>query len=202
MRRLMSPELLLELGKGLLIIAVIAGAILGSVFMVMIVWVKGAAKGKLLSFFIEPNREVSTELLKLNPENPEKLDSKDGGNYILDPQRTYWYHWPASFPNFLRQPVPSSIYIRDRAEPLDLESARVGSKITAQTLRHMTDEGMFRQMWKDARDSIDETKGLSKTSIGLYISIGTLALLLGNAYLTWQITEQLSILVNSVQGGP
>lgn len=168
----------------------------------MLAYVKTASRGKLLSFFIEPNRQVSTELLKLDvQDNPEKLRSKDGGDYVLDPRRTYWYHWPANLPTFVRQPVPSSIYLRNRAEPIDIESVRSSSQITAQTLRHMTDEGMFRQMWKDARESIAETKGLGKANMGLYIGVATIALVLINGFLTWQMSKQLELLVTAIRTG-
>lgn len=198
----MSTALTIDLLKGFGLIAALSGAVLGLSFLVMLAYVKSSSRGKLLSFFIEPNRQVSTEMLKLeNQENPEKLRSKDGGDYILDPRRTYWYQWPANLPSFVRQPVPSSIYVRNRAEPLDLESARSTSQVTAQTLRHMTDEGMFRQMWKDARESIGETKGLSKANIALYISIATIAVVLTNGFLTFQMSKNLELLATALRTG-
>ena len=114
----------------------------------MIIWVRRNAKSKVNAFYVEPNREFTAELLSIDfKENPEKLRSKDGGDYLIHPTKMFWHSWPPGLPAWVQEPIPAAIYVRNQAEPLD--PINTNSLITAHSLRYMTDEEMLNQTWKD-----------------------------------------------------
>jgi hypothetical protein len=178
-------EFLLTLFKAILIIF---GVSIGTMVLFsigFIVYVRKAAKGKLYAFFFETNRQMATELMSIDIEDSaQRVRSKDGGDYIVAPERTFWYSWPPGFPDWVREPIPAAVYIRNRAEPLDPRDAN--SIVSAKSLKYMLDEGMLKQTWKDARESIGETKVFRKDNLVLYINIFIIVIILGLGYFTWE----------------
>lgn len=164
----------------------ISGACLVVFALSAIIWVRRNAKGKIYAFFLEPNRELTTELLNINLEdNPEKVRSKDGGDYLIHPTKMFWHSWPPGFPTWVKEPIPAAVYVRNQVEPLDPINTK--SLITAHSLRYMTDEEMLKQTWKDARDSVSEAKPFSQTKISLYISIATLLGVVALGYTSYNL---------------
>jgi len=162
-------ELMVSLIKSFGLMMGISGGTLVVFGLAMIIWVRRNAKSKVFAFFVEPNRELTTELLTINPkENAEKLRSKDGGDYLIHPTKMFWHAWPPGFPSWVKEPIPAVLYVRNKAEPMDPVNSK--SLITAHSLRYMTDEEMLRQTWKDARSSIDEDKPFSQSKISMYIT--------------------------------
>jgi len=152
--------------------------------MLLIIWVKRAAKGKVYAFFFEPNREVSTELVNVGVEgNPERLKAKDDAEYSIVPDRTFWFFWPPGFPQFVKQPIPALIYNRNKPDPISPDSQV--SVVTAQSMRFMLDENMLRQTYKDARDAVADSKTFSKTNWQLWILGVVVLLLIGIGYMSF-----------------
>jgi len=154
--------------------------------MIMIMWVRRSSKNKVFAFFFEPNREFTTELLIIEKgdNSPDKVRSKiDGGDYVIHPSKMFWHSWPPGFPNWVKEPIPTSLFVRNRPEPVDPSSQR--SIVTARAIRYMTDEAMLKQTWQDAHDAIGETRGLSKSNLAMYIAGGSLLGIVAVGYLAW-----------------
>lgn len=177
-------DLALSIFKSLLIMGGISFGVLLLFSMSAIIWVRRNSKGKVFVTFVEPNRQITTELITVDVEEyPEKIRSADGGDYILHPSKMYWQEWPPGYPQWIKEPIPSVMYVRNYAEPIDPQNRK--TLITAKSLRYMTDESMLRQTWIDAREAIGETKTLGKGNIALYLSGATLIGLIVVGYLAW-----------------
>lgn len=166
-----------------------------------IIWVRKNAKSKVFAFFLEPNRELTTELITVDPEGtPEKIRSKDGGDYLIHPTKMFWHSWPPGFPTWVKEPIPAAVYVRNQTEPLD--PANTKSLITAHSLRYMTDEEMLKQTWKDAREQLNEDKPFSQTKISLYITIALVIAVVAVAYMSWNtmgIMQEIQILLEGAE---
>jgi len=177
-------ELVITLIKSFGLMMGISGGTLMVFGLAMIIWVRKNAKSKVYAFFVEPNREITAELLTVDPKaNAEKLRSKDGGDYLIHPTKMFWHSWPPGFPSWVKEPIPAAWYVRNKAEPLDPVNSK--SLITAHSLRYMTDEEMLKQTWKDARQSIDEEKPFSQTKIAMYITAALVIGFIAVAYMTY-----------------
>ena len=179
----------------------ISGGTLVFFALATIIWVRKNAKSKVFAFFLEPNRELTTELITVDPEGtPEKIRSKDGGDYLIHPTKMFWHSWPPGFPAWVKEPIPAAVYVRNQTEPLD--PANTKSLITAHSLRYMTDEEMLKQTWKDAREQLNEDKPFSQTKISLYITIALVVAVGAVAYMSWNtmgILQDIQILLEGAE---
>ena len=165
----------------------------------MIIWVRKNAKSKVYAFYVEPNREFTTELLSIDfKENPEKLRSKDGGDYLIHPTKMFWHSWPPGFPSWVQEPIPAAIYVRNQAEPLDPINTK--SLITAHSLRYMTDEEMLKQTWKDAREAVDAQTAFNSNKIALYISAATVVAIVAVGYMSYSTMGHMEEIKLILQG--
>ena len=177
----------------------ISGACLVVFALSAIIWVRRNAKGKIYAFFLEPNRELTTELLNINLEdNPEKVRSKDGGDYLIHPTNMFWHSWPPGLPAWVQEPIPAAIYVRNQAEPLDPINTK--SLITAHSLRYMTDEEMLKQTWKDAREAVDAQKAFNSNKIGMYICGAMVIALVAVGYMSYSTMGHMEEIKLILQG--
>lgn len=177
-------EIVIDLIKSFGLMMGVSGGTLMVFGLSMIIWVRRNAKSKVFAFFVEPNRELTTELLTINnKENPEKLRAKDGGDYLIHPTKMFWHSWPPGFPSWVKEPIPASLYVRNQAEPLDPQNSK--SLITAHSLRYMTDEEMLKQTWKDAREAVDSQKPFSESKIAMYMGAATVIALVAVGYMSY-----------------
>ena len=177
-------ELIVTLIKSFGLMMGISGGTLLVFGLAMIVWVRRNAKSKVFAFFVEPNRELTTELITIDPQaNPEKVRSKDGGDYLIHPTKMFWHSWPPGFPSWVKEPIPAVIYVRNGAEPLDPVNTK--SLLTAHSLRYMTDEEMLRQTWKDAREQLDADKPFNQSKLSFYLAGFVAVVLCGVAYMSY-----------------
>ncbi|KKK66083.1 hypothetical protein LCGC14_2967680, partial [marine sediment metagenome] len=146
-------EFALTIAKAIAVMFGISGLGMGFVLMILVIWVKRAAKGKAYAFFFESNRQLTNELITVGVDgNPERFMAKDEAEYIISPQRTFWYSWPPGFPDWVKQPIPCAIYQRNKPDPID-HTAGPESLVSAQSLKYMMDENMLRSTWKDASEA-------------------------------------------------
>lgn len=191
-------EFLLTVAKAVAVMFGLAGLGMGFVLMILVIWVKKAAKGKAYAFFFESNRELTTELISVGVNgNPERFQAKDEAEYIVSPERMFWYNWPPGLPEWVKQPIPCSMYIRNKPDPLD-HTAGPDSLVSAQSLKYMMDENMLRSTWKDASDSINDNKTLGRNNWVLYLSIATLCAMLVLGYLSWTTLNSLNEIITSL----
>jgi hypothetical protein len=177
-------ELVITLIKSFGLMMGISGGTLLVFGLAMIVWVRKNAKSKVFAFFVEPNRELTTELITIDPQgNPDKVRSEDGGDYLIHPTKMFWHSWPPGFPSWVKEPIPACLYVRNQAEPLDPVNTK--SILTAHSLRYMTDEEMLRQTWKDAREQLDADKPFNQSKISLYLSVAIVIALCAVAYMSY-----------------
>ncbi len=166
-----------------------------------IFWVRREVKDKIYAYFIEPNNQISRELIKTD--GTMKISAKDGGDYILAPSKTKWSKWPPGLPSWAQEIVPTLFYTRNNPEPFDPEKAR--SILTAQSLRHITDEGMLRATWRDAHEAAGDSIGGSKWTlrlaiinsvviVSLIVTVGFMYKMLSNA------ASSINELLNIVKG--
>ncbi len=189
--------LTLELIKGVLVIGGVSLLLLFAFGGATAIWIRRTSKDKVFAFFIEPNRSISTELLSIDYKNqPEKVRAGDGGDYIIDSKKMFWHQWPPGFPEWLKEPIPSAIYVRNRCDPVDPEGGK--SIVTAHTLRYMTDEGVLKQTWEDAREAMGEDNSLSKKNISLYVSLAALAGVIIVGYLVWILTDTVNSIAQAI----
>ena len=173
----------------LLILIVKTFAIMGLVSLGMIIvtmaitmfWVRYSVKSKIYAIFLEPNNQITRELIKHNGD--EKISSKDGGDYLVIPSKLKWSQWPPGLPSWVQEIVPTLFYVRNKAEPFDPNDNK--SAISARSLRYITDEGMLRQTWKEAKEAAGEGKVLGKDLL-LWVSGGTLVVAGIVAFMVWQ----------------
>jgi len=130
--------------------------LVGSTFVVMgfatIIWIKSKVKDHLYVIMFASNRQVSTQLVRVTSESFEiKIPGGEKEKYLVSPQKTFWVLWPPMFPNWLREAVPCHAYVSNQIEPID--PYQVKSIMTAKSLRYITDEGMLRQTWREAKEA-------------------------------------------------
>lgn len=179
-------EFVLTLAKSIGVMFLLSGLGMGFVLMILVIWVKKAAKGKAYAFYFEPNRQLTTELISVGVDgNPERFVSKDEGEYLISAENTFWYSWPPGFPDWVKQPVPCVIYRRNCPDPINPISGQASGLVTSQSLKYMQDENMLRSMWRDASESINDTKPLGKNNWLLYIGISSLVAILILGYVNW-----------------
>ncbi len=151
-----------------------------------VVWIRRKITGRIYCVFYDENKSISSEFIKLTAEGEDSptglLRSEDGGQYLIDATRMYWYMWPPGLPQVLREPVPALTFSRGNPSPWDPSKTR--TQVTSKSLRYMMDEGMLRQTWKEAQESIGD-KTVAGLNMGVWIGAGT-ALGVGVlGYLIW-----------------
>ncbi len=166
-----------------------------------IFWVRRTVKDKIYAFFVEPNNQISRELIPTD--GTMKISARDGGDYILAPGKTKWSKWPPGLPSWAQEIVPTLFYMRNNPEPFDPLQAR--SILTAQSLRHITDEGMLRATWRDAHEAAGDGPTGSKWTLRLAVAnsivIVALIIVVGLMYrMLSTAASSISELLNIVKG--
>lgn len=192
------PALLQSLGVAL-------GLAVGTITILMVSftwWVRKTAKGSVYAYFIEENKQVSVALAKV-VDGRIDITGPDGDPeaYIVHPDKTLWTFWPPGVPQFLKVPIPTNFYVRDRAEPIDPYGGR--QIVTASSLSYMIDEGMLKQTWKEAKESVG-IKGpmLSKGNLFIYILLGlAICVSLVSIYMILGVSSDVNTLLKSLGGG-
>lgn len=133
--------------------------------------VRRKTNNKIYIYFLEPNNQITRELVPVN--GAEKVSSQGGGDYIITPAKVKWSKWPPGLPNWAQEIVPTMFCVRNNMEPFDPMSTR--SAITANSLRYITDEGMLRATWSDAREATKERGLGGQPRWVTWLSIGTAA---------------------------
>jgi hypothetical protein len=153
----------------------------------------------VFAYFIEPNKQITSKLLKVKGNRVEtKGPGGDPEAYVVAPEKAMWKHWPDGVPNFIKEPMPAMIYVRNRAEPIDPFNRK--SLVTAASLRYMLDEGMLKQTWKEAKEAAG-LKGAQGKEILPIILIGiALLLLIVSIYLAWSTSGDVSDLKHMMEG--
>lgn len=169
------------------------GMILSAI--IMILYVKQASKGRMYAVFYEKSREIAGELITIGVnDNPERFQSPNGGEYVIDAKKTWWYYWPPGFPRFVQQPIPALSYLRNDPSPIDPDGSSEPS-VTAMSLQYMMDEAFLRTTWRDAKDAIDEERVTGKNNILIWMLAATIGLLVVGLYFGWQSYNHLSELL-------
>ncbi|MDD2904516.1 MAG: hypothetical protein PHU44_18965 [Syntrophales bacterium] len=192
------PAILQSLGVG---IALSVGTLTVMIF-VFTWWVRRVAKGSVYAYFVEENKQISTKLSKV-VDGRIDLIGPDGDPeaYVVHPDKTLWTFWPPGVPQFLKVPIPSNLYVRDQAEPIDPYKGK--KLVTASSLRYMTDEGMLKQTWKEARESVGlKPVGAGKSNMLIYILL-FLAVLVGlvSIYMVMGVSSDVDSLMKALTGG-
>ncbi|KKN33910.1 hypothetical protein LCGC14_0799030 [marine sediment metagenome] len=151
---------------------------------VTIFWIRRKVVNKIYAYFIEPNRQITRELIPVA--GSDKVTSKDGGDYMISPARTMWSKWPPGLPTWAQETVPTLLYSRNNVEPFD--PANREAIITAQSLRAITDEGMLRATWKDAHEAANEGKILGRNWT-TWMILGNLLVTAGLAFMLWLVFD-------------
>lgn len=185
-------EFLLTIAKAVGVMFGMSALGMGFVLMVLVIWVKRAAKGKAYAFFFESNRQLTNELITVGVNgNPERFQASDEAEYMISPDRTFWYLWPPGFPDWVKQPIPCALYQRNKPDPIDY-AAGPQSLVSSQSLKYMMDENMLRSTWKDASESVNDDKPLSKGNWVLYLVIASLCASLVLGWLSWTTLNSLN----------
>ena len=125
----------------------------------------------------------------------------DPESYIVSPEKPMWTFWPPGVPQFLKVPIPSGLYVRDRAEPSDPYGGK--SLVTASSLRYMIDEGMMKQTWKEARESVGlKPAGTGRSAAIIYIMLfAAVAVGAVSIYMVLGMSADVSSLTQLLIGG-
>lgn len=192
------PALIQSIGTGLLLSV---GTLTVLIF-VFTWWVRKVAKGGVYAYFVEENKQISTKLSKVIDGRIDIIGPDgDPEAYVVHPDKTLWTFWPPGVPQFLKVPIPSGWYVRDQAEPLDPYSGK--SLVTASSLKYMTDEGMLKQTWKEARESVGlKATGAAGSNMLIYILL-LLAVIAGavSVYMTMNVSSDVDELIKALMGG-
>lgn len=183
-------DLVIDLSKSIILIFGISLFVTMLMGVLGIAMVRRNAQGKLWGIFVEPNREVTSELLSLDLTTPGKVNSTDGGEYVVSPNRVFSFSWPPGYPSWVREPIPCCIFVRNQAEPID--PTQTESIVTAQSLKYMLDEGMLRQTWLDARDSLGEGSAVVKKNLPLILSGVSIVATLIMGYIVWTMSSTIT----------
>jgi hypothetical protein len=173
-------ELTLVLFKSLLLMGSISMGVLIVFIFITLIWVRRNAKGKVYAFFVNENREITAELLEVTENG--RIKAEDKGEYVVTPQKTFFFSWPPGFPSFVREPIPAVMYVHNNVEPFDPGNSR--AIVTAESLRYMQDEAMLRQTWLDAREAAGGV-AFNKSNLTLYIIIGVALANMVMGYMLW-----------------
>ncbi len=198
----MSWQVLLQAtGMSLGIAVVVCGLAIFFLLAGMTWWIRRKTKGNVFIYFIEPNKQINTKLLKVKGNHVVTTGpSGDPEMYMLSPKKAMWQHWPPGVPNFVKEPIPTLIYVRNRAEPLDPYSGK--KIITGSSLFYMQDEGMLKQTWKEAREAVGIRGALQQSRdvlmLGLIIVVGVVAII--GLYMTWKMAGDVSSLKHMIGG--
>jgi len=197
----MSWQVLVQsLGMSIGIAVVVGMLAIGGCLAGITWWVRRATRGNVYCFFIEPNKQITTKLLKVKGNHVETTGpSGDPEMYMLAPSKAMWRHWPDGVPNFVKEPIPSLLYVRNRAEPLDPYSGK--KIITGSSLFYMQDEGMLKQTWKEAKEAIGIRGGVQNRDILLLALVaGILVLTVVSLYMSWTASSNVSDLKGLLMG--
>lgn len=153
--------------------------------------VKRAIHGRVLAVFVGKDRTIHSELVKLQSEKFRYGE----GDYLVLHHRIFWTRWPPALPDWMRETVPTLFYIHNQAEPIDPYKSE--SALTANALRYITDEGMLRQTWKEAREAVGER--MAGANITLYLAIASVVLTGVVGFLVYRLSAQVGDVANLVQ---
>lgn len=189
--------LISDILTGLGIMLAVSGLVLMVAYVIVIMSIRRSVKNRVYAIFFETNRQISTELLRPK-EKDIRVEASDKATYLIDRKKAFWFMWPPGFPDSVKEPIPCLVYSRGNPEAYD--PGDPDTKLTAKSLQFLTDEGMLKQAWKDARAST-ESLNPSNTKV-IYYVIGFLALLLlGIMYFVWAMSSQLEGLQRIITGG-
>lgn len=165
-------------------------------------WVRRTVTNKIYAYFVEPNNQINRELIPLN--GSEKVESKDGGSYIVVADKAKWSKWPPGLPSWAQETVPTLFYERNKPEPFDPRQRN--PVLSAKSLQYITDEGMLRATWKDAHESANEGK-IAGAQWTTWLAIGNVVLVVVLGVIVWltysnisQSSAQVQELLNIVKG--
>lgn len=165
-------------------------------------WIRRVAKGSVYVYILEENKQVSTKLAKVIDGRVDVIGPDgDPESYVVNPEKSLWTFWPPGVPQFLKVPIPSGMFVRDQAEPIDVYGGK--SLVTASMLTYITDEGMMRQTWKDAREAVGlKTRGGGGIGLVGYILLFT-AILVGvvSIYISMGVSSDVNELLSVLKGG-
>lgn len=187
--------------------AIMMGVSVGVLIITMAVtvfWVRRKVVNKVYGYFIEPNNQVTRELIPMS-DGTGKVQSKDGGDYLIIPTKVKWSKWPPGLPTWAQETVPSLFFTRNNPEPFDPQMQK--TIITAQSLKYITDEGMLKATWKDAHDAADEDKKIAGMTWMTWMAIGNFIIVVGLVVGMWflygtlsETSSQVKELLNTVRG--
>lgn len=122
------------------------------------IWAKKATVGRFNCLFLE-QKHLFSRLLKEDSGHVYLGRGENREQYLLDPGKQFWAHWPAGLPAALQVPVRAHFYVRYNPEPWDPE--KLEALISSRSLRIISDEAMLKTTWKDVRDSAGARGGLA-----------------------------------------
>lgn len=134
-------------------------------------WVKTKAKGNIHAFFIEPNKQVAREMIKVQADGT--LESKDGGTYKISPDKILWSKWPPALPTWIQEVVPTCFFERNKPEAFVPDAPK--SLLTSKGIRNIIDERMLKQTVADARSSAEEGK-VKGIPLAMYVALASVGL--------------------------
>jgi len=176
------------------------GIMFGGLFLmtiVMIVWVRAMVKGKMYVYILEPNKQITTMLTRVTSDKIDLGKGDDAQTYVISPRKMFWMMWPPGFPDFVRSPVPASVYVRNVPEPID--PYEQDSMVTGSSLKIIRDEAMLRTLWRDLREQLG-VKTYRPDMLTLVLSGIAAAMSAGAFYLVFKLSDDVSRIIQILGG--
>jgi len=176
---------------------IMLGVSLGLVFFLTAgtaLWIRRTVQGKVYAEFLEPNQQITRELIRVV--GNEKVQASDGADYVIVPSKVKWTKWPPGLPKWIQETVPMLYFVRNRPEPYDPMQQK--AFLSAQSIRYITDEGMLRATWKDAREATEGRQLLGRRWSDWVVVVNTV-LLIVVGFLVFRVSSDLGGLTKTVQ---
>jgi len=119
----------------------------------LLLWNQQRLAGRMLCFFLEEDKSTKPELRKIAD---DFIESEDG-LYDIEPDRVRLIRYPTGWPPPLQQIIPTSLYCRGNARPLDWVTLRA-REVSAKELKAVLDTHWLINLVRGAREGGGESK--------------------------------------------
>lgn len=123
--------------------------------LMIVVWNQQRCAGKMLCFFLDQAKFLKPKLLPADDDFV--YDQQEGAAYYIFPERVRLTRFPAGWPIFLQQNIPTVLYETGNGEPLDWNdlSARV---VSSKELGAAMEPKWLQNIVQGAREGVGESK--------------------------------------------
>lgn len=184
------------------------GIALVAMFLLMTVgWaiqIKLKVRNRIVCFFLEPNRSMTVELLKIPVKEPIPVlvSPRDELNYALDVEKQETLHYPSGAPFWVQETVAYQVFIRGQCHPVDVRHHTNGHEPgdSAAVLKAIKNVSFGGEMINKFNADHGVNK-LSSFQMWTLIGLGVVTLGLGAVgYLSFRTYQTMTILQRGITG--